>query len=150
MISELLKIIVVIFCSTQVITEADELSVDSLEKRAPGWGKRSPGAATELGYLQTVLSDLSRYEENSLGESPEADMEKRRPGWGKRGFPEGDFESMDKRRPGWGKRSYEYDIDTMETKRAPGWGKRDDGHSFNDNLFEDSSIDKPPKTQEAD
>lgn len=112
------------FCSTHVLISADDLEEDSLEKRAPGWGKRESVAGDNIGYLQSVLSDLSKYElENN--EDSELGLEKRRPGWGKRDY-DGEY-GLDKRRPGWGKRSLEQDLDSIEMKRAPGWGKRSYG-----------------------
>ena len=99
---------------TEVLSDTED--VDSLDKRAPGWGKRS--GQNNLDYLKSVLSDLSRLDidKNDL----DMVLQKRRPGWGKRSY-EDEFE-LSKRKPGWGKRN---SFNIHSVKRAPGWGKRD-------------------------
>lgn len=119
-----LSLLVLTICSTSVITFADDIDENDLDKRAPGWGKRNAETADRLGYLQTVLSDLSKYEMNN--EDSDLELNKRRPGWGKRNYVTS--YNVDKRRPGWGKRAFEDDeVGSMEEKRAPGWGKRSYG-----------------------
>ena len=98
----------------EVLSETDD--VDSIEKRAPGWGKRS--GQNKLEYLQTVLTDLSRLEMDK--DDLDMSLVKRRPGWGKRSYA--DEFNLSKRKPGWGKRN-SFNIHSI--KRAPGWGKRD-------------------------
>ena len=100
---------------TEVLND-DEENIDSLDKRTPGWGKRS--GQNNLDYLKTVFSDLSRFDIDK--DNLDMALVKRRPGWGKRNFEE-EFE-LNKRKPGWGKRS-SFHIPSI--KRAPGWGKRD-------------------------
>ena len=123
------------FCSTKVISLADELNEDEMDKRAPGWGKRGTNS---LDYLQSVFNDLSKYElqnneDNALG------LDKRRPGWGKRSYA-GQF-NMEKRKPGWGKRAYdEEEFGSLDAKRAPGWGKR--SSATTDGLLEEDSFVK--------
>lgn len=140
MIADTLVVLLVTICSIRVTTlaVAEELTVDNMEKRAPGWGKRN-SETTGMNYLQNVLSDLSHYDDN-LDESSDIDVDKRRPGWGKRSFSQDEYESVNKRRPGWGKRSYYYDFEPTESKRAPGWGKRD--YYVDDDIMEDGAIDK--------
>ena len=106
-----------------VVVRSDEIGVEGVEKRAPGWGKRD-SQQNKLGYLNSVLTDLSRYEMSKNG-LDNIDLSKRRPGWGKRGAVGvvDDFD-LDKRRPGWGKRSSSFEMDGVLQKRAPGWGKR--------------------------
>lgn len=122
MILQELVLFVLTVCSTQVITFADDLTEDDLDKRAPGWGKRATDATDSLGYLQSVFTDLSKYELNN-NEDNDLGLTKRRPGWGKRGYDK-DYD-LEKRRPGWGKRAFDDDdFPSLEMKRAPGWGKR--------------------------
>lgn len=116
-------------CSVHLNVKSETLDDEPIEKRAPGWGKRD-SAPSRLGYLESVFSDLSRYELNKDSDSTDNGIEKRRPGWGKRSFSD-DFE-LDKRKPGWGKRSFSFDSETLEEKRAPGWGKRSFNSDFGD------------------
>lgn len=125
-------VLVITLCSIQK-TLADNMDGDSIEKRTPGWGKRD--VAPRVGYLESVLSDLSRYELNGANDDTmNLALDKRRPGWGKRSFTD-DFE-LDKRKPGWGKRAYSIDMNSAleaAVKRTPGWGKR----SLESNLLEE-------------
>lgn len=115
-------LLVLTFCSIQTKSFAENIDGETLEKRSPDWGKEE-GTPNRLGYLESVLSDLSRYELRKANDNSYLDLNKRRPGWGKRGIPD-DLE-LYKRRPGWGKRAYPYELEAIETeKRAPGWGKR--------------------------
>ncbi|GFR77455.1 cerebral peptide 1, partial [Elysia marginata] len=83
---------------------ADGGTPDSVDKRAPGWGKRAPG------WRKRTVSEESIPEED--------DTDKRAPGWGKRAPGWG------KRAPGWGKRAPGWGKRGWAGKRAPGWGKR--------------------------
>lgn len=115
-------LLILTFCSIQSKTLAENIDGEMAEKRAPGWGKRDT-APNRLGYLESVLSDLSRYELNRANEIPYSDINKRRPGWGKRTIS--DDLNIYKRKPGWGKRAYTYETDSIDAdKRTPGWGKR--------------------------
>ncbi|XP_045189425.1 APGW-amide-related neuropeptide-like [Mercenaria mercenaria] len=114
-------LLVLTLCSIQTQTLSDNIDGETLEKIGPNWAKEDE-RPNRLGYLESVLSDLSRYELNRANENSYQDIYKRRPGWGKRSFSD-DLE-LYKRRPGWGKRAYSNDLGALEEKRAPGWGKR--------------------------
>ena len=115
----------------EVLGVDDDDNMDSIEKRAPGWGKRSD--QNSLEYIN-ILRDLSRLERNK--DNSDMGLVKRRPGWGKRSYDD-EFE-LSKRKPGWGKRSYF----SLYSKRAPGWGKRD-SDSEQDILEEERSKRRP-------
>ena len=100
----------------------DNQNIDSIDKRAPGWGKRSGKNISD--FLKTVFSDLSRFDKDK--DDLAMALVKRRPGWGKRNFEE-EFE-LNERKAGWGKRS-SFHIPSI--KRDPGWGKRDSNSETN-------------------
>ena len=108
----------------------DNENIDSLDKRAPGWGKGS--VQNILDFLKT---DLSRFDINK--DNLAMALVKRIPGWGKRNFEE-EFE-LSKRKPGWGKRS---SVHIPSIKRAPGWGKRDSDSKTN--LAEEERLKRRP------
>ena len=115
-VTDLCRLCIVLFLIHVAYAEVpdDEDNVDTIDKRAPGWGKRS--GQNSLEYIN-LLRDLSRLERNNDG--LDMGLVKRRPGWGKRSY-EDKFE-LNKRKPGWGKRS----SFSLYSKRTPGWGKRD-------------------------
>ncbi|XP_060552606.1 APGW-amide-related neuropeptide-like [Ruditapes philippinarum] len=134
-------LLVLTFCSIPTVTHADSIDGGSLEKIGPNWEKRED-RPNRLGYLESVLSDLSRYELNKANENSYTDIYKRRPGWGKRSFSD-DLE-LNKRRPGWGKRTYTNDFETFEEKRAPGWGKRSYGPELSNDVNDEEIIKRRP------